>query len=140
MSQHEVTLLLGSNLRNTETNINLALIQLQNNVGEIVKTSTFLHSEAVEFASTNIFCNIALLIKTHFSPIKLLNLIKNIEFDMGRREDSMVTGSYNDRIIDIDIVKYDNVNFECKKLHIPHYKHLYDREFSRKLLDSINKH
>ena len=55
MSQHEVTLLLGSNLGNTETNINLALIQLQNNVGEIVKTSTFLHSEAVEFASTNIF-------------------------------------------------------------------------------------
>ena len=59
---------------------------------------------------------------------------------MGRREDSMVTGSYNDRIIDIDIVKYDNVNFECKKLNIPHYKHLYDREFSRKLLESINKH
>ena len=52
----------------------------------------------------------------------------------------MVTESYNDRIIDIDIVKYDNVNFECKKLNIPHYKHLYDREFSRKLLESINKH
>jgi 2-amino-4-hydroxy-6-hydroxymethyldihydropteridine diphosphokinase len=140
MSQHEVTLLLGSNLGNTEKNINFALVQLQNNVGEIVNKSTILHSQAVEFASTKIFCNIALLIKTHFSPIKLLSLIKIIEFDMGRREDSVVTGCYNDRIIDIDIVKYDNVNFECKKLNIPHYKHLCEREFSRKLLDSINKH
>ena len=140
MSQHEVTLLLGSNMGDTQHNIELAIKYLQNEVGDIVNKSSFLHSEAVEFVSNNIFCNIALLIKTHFSPIKLLSLIKIIEFDMGRREDSMVTGSYNDRIIDIDIVKYDNVNFECKKLNIPHYKHLYDREFSRKLLESINKH
>lgn len=140
MSQHEVTLLLGSNLGNTEENIEIAILHLQKEIGEIIDQSKMLHSAPVEFASTNIFCNIAVLIKTHFSPVKLLNLIKKIEFNMGRIEDSAVTVCYTDRIIDIDIVKYGNVNFDCEKLKIPHCKHLYQRDFSRKLLDSFEKH
>lgn len=140
MSQQYVTLLLGSNLGDTEKNIETAIIHIENNIGVIVNKSSFLHSVPVEFVSTNIFCNIALLIKTHFSPIILLNLIKKIEYKMGREVDSTYTEGYKDRIIDIDIVKYGNVNFECGRLIIPHYRHLYEREFSRKLLNSNNKH
>lgn len=140
MSQQYVTLLLGSNLGNTEQNIETALIYIESEIGTIVNKSSFLHSAPVEFASINIFCNIALLIKTHFSPIILLNLIKEIEYKMGREIDSVGTKGYTDRIIDIDIVQYSNVNFECGKLKIPHYKHLYERDFSRKLLQSIDKH
>lgn len=140
MSQHNVVLLLGSNLGNTEQNIEIAVSRIEKNVGKIVNKSPILHSFPVEFVSKNIFCNIALLIKTQFSPFKLLNLIKTIEFNMGREEDSMDSKCYTDRIIDIDIVKYDNVNYECEKLKIPHFKHLYERDFSRKLLISINQH
>lgn len=140
MSQQYVTLLLGTNLGNKEENIENALIHIQSEIGLIVKKSSFLYSAPVEFASNNIFCNIALLIKTHFSPVNLLKLIKDIEFRMGRKVDSTVSKGYTDRIIDIDIVKYGNVNFECGKLIIPHYRHLYERDFSRKLLDNINKH
>lgn len=140
MSQHEVTLLLGSNLGDTKKNIETALHYIEKEFGPILRRSDILLTKPVEFASNNIFCNIAVLIKTQFSPIKLLNFIKKIEFDMGRIEDSSVTNAYLDRIIDIDIVLYGGLKFDCKTLNIPHKKHLYEREFSRNLLMSIKRH
>lgn len=140
MSQHEVTLLLGSNLGDTKKNIETALHYIEKEFGLILRRSDILLTKPVDFASNNIFCNIAVLIKTQFSPIKLLNFIKKIEFDMGRIEDSSVTNAYLDRIIDIDIVLYGDLKFDCKTLNIPHKKHLYEREFSRNLLRSIKRH
>lgn len=140
MSQHEVTLLLGSNLGDTKKNIETALHYIEKEFGPILRRSDILLTKPVEFASNNIFCNIVVLIKTQFSPIKLLNFIKKIEFDMGRIEDSSVTNAYLDRIIDIDIVLYGGLKFDCKTLNIPHKKHLYEREFSRNLLMSIKRH
>lgn len=137
MSQHEVTLLLGSNLGDTKKNIELALHYIEKDIGEILKRTDILFTEPVEFVSNNIFCNIALVIKTQFSPIKLLNYVKLIEREMGRGEDTVISGEYQDRIIDIDIVCYGNLLFCCKELRIPHQKHLYQREFSRKLLDAL---
>lgn len=140
MSQYEVTLLLGSNLGDTKKNIETALHYIEKEFGPILRRSDILLTKPVEFASNNIFCNIVVLIKTQFSPIKLLNFIKKIEFDMGRIEDSSVTNAYLDRIIDIDIVLYGGLKFDCKTLNIPHKKHLYEREFSRNLLMSIKRH
>ncbi|VEE08129.1 2-amino-4-hydroxy-6-hydroxymethyldihydropteridinepyrophosphokinase [Chryseobacterium gleum] len=91
-------------------------------------------SEPVEFASSNIFCNIATVIFTDLSPIQLLDCIKNIEVEMGRINDSKVSGGYTDRIIDIDIIKYNELNFKSERLEIPHKKHLFERDFSRVLL------
>ena len=140
MSQHDVTLLLGSNLGNPEKNIEIALIHIEKEIGDIIAKSDILFTKPVEFVSNNIFCNIALLIKTQFSPINLLNLIKKIEIEMGRKEDSGTSNAYSDRIIDIDIVQYENLKFNCKILKIPHHKHLYDRDFSQNLLMSLKKH
>ena len=140
MSQHEATLLLGSNLGDTKKNIETALHYIEKEFGTILRRSDILLNKPVEFASNNIFCNIVVLIKTQFSPIKLLNFIKKIEFDMGRIEDSSVTNAYLDRIIDIDIVLFGGVHFVSERLQIPHFKHLYNREFSRKLLDQLTKH
>lgn len=140
MSQHEVTLLLGSNLGNPELNIGLALLRIEEEIGEILRKSEVLITDPVEFVSNNIFCNIALVIKTQFSPIKLLNYVKLIERQMGRGDDTLISGEYQDRIIDIDVVFFGNLNFCCKELKIPHRKHLYQREFSRKLLVELSKH
>ena len=59
---------------------------------------------------------------------------------MGRTADSAVTKGYTDRIIDIDIVLFNDLKFESTRLQIPHLKHLYQREFSRTLLESIKTH
>jgi len=133
MSQHKVVLLLGSNIGDKKNNIDTALHRLKE-VGEILKNSEYLTSEPVEFVSSNNFCNIATIIFTHFSPIQLLNYVKKIEIEMGRVNDSKISGGYADRIIDIDIIKYNELKFTSERLEIPHKKHLFEREFSKILL------
>lgn len=134
MSQHKVVLLLGSNLGDQKKNLQTALDKIKASGNEILKISDFLTSEPVEFASSNIFCNIASIIFTHLSPLQLLILIKSIEAEMGRTDDSAVTGGHTDRVIDIDIVMFNGIKFISERLKIPHQKHLSEREFSRILL------
>lgn len=136
MSQHRIVLLLGSNIGDKKNNLDVALDRLQE-TGVILKNSRYLTSAAVEFVSSNNFCNIATVILTHFSPIQLLNYIKKIEIEMGRINDSKVSGGYSDRIIDIDIIKYGELKFTSERLEIPHTKHLFEREFSKILLQDI---
>lgn len=139
MSQHNVILLLGSNLGERKKNLNEALQIIEKNVGNIEKKTEFLESVPVEYDSNNIFCNIAVNISTYFSPVRVLLEIKKIEQNMGRLTDSMKTGFYEDRLIDIDIICFDRIFFKCNKLQIPHYKHINEREFSAKLLSELDE-
>ena len=138
MSLHYVVLLLGSNLGDTKSNLNQAIAKIENCLGNIIKSSEMIETPPVEFGSINIFRNIAISLTTTISPYSFLNIVKSIEKDMGRELDSSAVGGYIDRIIDIDIVTFNNINFESKKLKIPHHKHLCEREFSKALLDSLN--
>ncbi len=137
MSQHEVTLLLGSNLGNTKENIEMALSIIEKDIGRILRSSEILFTSPVEFVSNNIFRNIAVSLYTNVSPFYLLREIKNIEKEMGRAQDSFAVGGYIDRIIDIDIVLYGDVIIQSKILEIPHKKHLLERDFSKVLLEEI---
>ncbi|SEG07370.1 2-amino-4-hydroxy-6-hydroxymethyldihydropteridinediphosphokinase [Halpernia humi] len=139
MSQHKVVLLLGSNLGKRKNNIENALNLIERTIGKIEKKTDILESMPIEYDSCNIFCNIAIIIGTPFSPLQLLLNIKKIEHKMGRIADSSETGVYTDRVIDIDIVGYDNLYFKSKKLEIPHGKHISEREFSAKLLSELKK-
>ena len=139
MSQHKVLLLLGSNLGDQKKNLETALEKMIKGGIEILKISEFLISEPVEFVSSNIFCNIATIIFTDLSPIQLLDFVKSIEIEMGRFNDSKISGSYSDRIIDIDIIKYNEIKFTSERLEIPHKKHLFEREFSKILLKDLFK-
>lgn len=137
MSHHKVVLLLGSNIGDGKKNIDTALEKL-NLIGKVTKKSEYLVSKPVEFVSCNFFCNIAAVINTQLSPIQLLKFIKKTEIEMGRIQDSTVTIEYTDRIIDIDIVKFDELTFKSKRLDVPHKKHLFERSFSKILLNQLN--
>ena len=137
MSQHEVTLLLGSNLGNTENNIKLAIRLLEAQIGTIIARTEIIATEPVEFDSKNFFCNIAIVIKTQYSPVSLLKRLKALERSMGRRTDTSVSKIYEDRIIDIDVIFFDKISFYSTELIIPHQKHLHQRDFSRQLLDEL---
>ena len=104
MYTHEAILLLGSNIGNTEENLLTAIAQLEKRGGKIIKKSKIQKTLPVEFDSSSVFHNIALIYETSLSPVRLLESIKEIEKEMGREEDSAVLGGYQDRIIDIDIV------------------------------------
>ena len=133
----KVVLLLGSNIGDAKEHILIAISKLEK-MGRVIKRSGILKTFPVEFDSLNIFCNIAVIFETEYSPIKLLNAIKSIEKEMGRERDSSVYGEYRDRIIDIDIVMYDDIIYSCERLNIPHHRHLILRGFSRKLLKEID--
>ncbi|MFC6268247.1 2-amino-4-hydroxy-6-hydroxymethyldihydropteridine diphosphokinase [Frigoriflavimonas asaccharolytica] len=142
MSQHVSVLLLGSNLGNKTNNIEEALKCLENEGCEIFQKTEIAISLPVEFVSSNNFCNIATSIRMHYSPVQLLNIIKKIERNMGRMYDSKAIGGYEDRIIDIDIISFDGINFSSRKLEIPHLKNTLEREFSKVLLielENLNK-
>lgn len=137
MSSYYVVLLLGSNIGNTLENIENAIAKIEKRIGKIDKFSKMLETKPVEFVSNNIFRNIALSLYASISPFSLLKEIKNIEKEMGRLEDSSVKGGYEDRIIDIDIVKFGEINLQSSVLEIPHRKHLFERDFSRILLQEL---
>ena len=123
---YNVVLLLGSNLGSAENNILLALSELENRVGKIIKKTKISKTLPVEYDSDNVFCNIAVSMQTAHSPIKLLDEIKKIETEMGRIHDSKFFGEYRDRIIDIDIVTYEGLVFSSDRLEIPHQFDYFD--------------
>ncbi|WP_417430746.1 2-amino-4-hydroxy-6-hydroxymethyldihydropteridine diphosphokinase [Halpernia sp.] len=137
MSQHLVVLLLGSNLGKIKKNIDKAINLIENEIGKILDKSQYLETEPLEYKSSNNFCNIAVSLNTFLSPLELLKKLKKIERKMGREKDSAEFGFYSDRIIDIDIIYFNKLTFISKKLNLPHYKHINERDFSKKLISQL---
>ncbi len=130
---HTVYLSLGTNLGDKEHNLVSAITEIERRIGPIRAQSAFLATEPWGFESPNTFLNAAIRVETELSPHALLKVTQQIERDMGRTQKSTVnsqlsTVNYHDRIIDIDILLYDDLQIHTKKLTIPH-PHMYERDF-----------
>ena len=110
---------LGSNLGNKEQHITTAVKHLEQRVGKVRRLSSLLKTEPWGFTSPHSFVNAAVSIDTILSPHEVLEATQQIERDMGRKQKSM-NGEYHDRIIDIDILLYDDMEINEKDLTIPH--------------------
>jgi len=132
MSNNYVILLLGSNSGNRNFYLDAAQASIQKHIGEIKKKSKILETEPVGFDSENKFLNQILFVETFFSPVELLRIIKNIESEIGRVY-LPTTQKYQDRVIDIDILKFNEITFESDKLMIPHHQ-IFTRKFVNDLL------
>ena len=110
---------LGSNLGNKEQHITTAVKHLEQRVGKVRRLSSLLKTEPWGFTSPHSFVNAAVSIDTILSPHEVLEATQQIERDMGREQKSM-NGEYHDRIIDIDILLYDDMEVNEKDLTIPH--------------------
>lgn len=110
---------LGSNLGNKEQHITTAVKHLEQRVGKVRRLSSLLKTEPWGFTSPHSFVNAAVSIDTRLSPHEVLEATQQIERDMGREQKSM-NGEYHDRIIDIDILLYDDMEVNEKDLTIPH--------------------
>lgn len=117
---------LGSNLGERERNLNDAILKLTLEAGIIVCQSGFYEFEPWGFESENSFLNAVILMETHLSPFELLTTTQQIEKELGRT--AKTTQTYSDRIIDIDILLYDNLIINHPTLKIPHPKML-ERDF-----------
>lgn len=116
---HKLYLSLGSNLGNRIENIQKTIELIDERMGAVYRTSTFIETEPVGFQSDNKFINAVCLIHTHFSPHRCLEEAQAIEQLMGRKNKT-VDGIYQDRIIDIDLLMYDDVEICDETLILPH--------------------
>jgi 2-amino-4-hydroxy-6-hydroxymethyldihydropteridine diphosphokinase len=95
-------------------------------VGEVIRQSSFIETEPWGFESEHRFVNAVVLCETTKTPREVLLLTQQIERDMGRRKVNgaglMVNGQriYTDRIVDIDILLYDDLTIDEPDLKIPH--------------------
>lgn len=126
-NSHQVYLALGTNLGNRQQNMQLALTHIQQLVGSLQAMSPMYITQAVDFESDNHFLNAACLVQTTLSAMQILEKTQYIERLMGRTLKS-VDQHYCDRIIDIDILFYDQQTHHSQHLTLPH-PHLHQRMF-----------
>ena len=116
---HTVYLSLGTNLGDKEANLTLAIKEIERRIGTIGAQSAFISTELWGFVSENSFLNAAVRVVTALSPEELLQETQQIERFMGRTQKSN-GGQYHDRVIDIDILLYDDLSLSTPTLTIPH--------------------
>ena len=116
---HKVYFSLGSNLGDKAGNIREAINRIGELIGEVDRQSTLLITEPWGFESDNSFVNAAVRCITTLSPFEILHLTQDIERAMGRTVKSS-DGQYHDRIIDIDILMYDDIHITTPELTLPH--------------------
>ena len=141
-----VYLSLGSNLGNREQTIDKAIQLLSEQVGPLIKRSSFFYSKPWGFDSPNDFCNICASFKTELSPLDLLYTTQSIERQLGRtkksnfKQQSGLTSNseavYSDRPIDIDILLYGDLQLSTPDLTIPHPR-MHQRDFVMRPLREI---
>lgn len=133
--QHTLYLGLGSNLGDKQQNIAMAVEKIEELIGHVECQSALHITEPWGFQSDNMFVNAAVKCVTILSPHEVLEKTKNIERQMGRTTKS-VDGTYKDRIIDIDILLYDDMEINDPDLVIPHPL-MHQRDFVMKPLNEI---
>ena len=116
---HKVYFSLGSNLGDKAGNIREAINRIGELIGDVDRQSTLLITEPWGFESDNSFVNAAVRCITTLSPFEILHLTQDIERAMGRTVKSS-DGQYHDRIIDIDILMYDDIHITTPELTLPH--------------------
>lgn len=115
----KVYLGLGTNLGDKEANMQLAVSLIHERIGKIVSQSSFYETAPWGFESENSFLNAVICVETLYTPLETLRLTQKIELDMGRTRKS--SGSvYHDRIIDIDLLLYDDLILHTPELTLPH--------------------
>ena len=116
---HTVYLSLGSNIGNRKRAMSEAVELIGRMVGTVERQSSLIETEPWGFSSPNMFINCCVRVATTLAPRQLLEATQAIEKQMGRTTKS-TDGQYHDRVIDIDILLYDDLKVDQPDLKIPH--------------------
>ncbi|MCP4883212.1 MAG: 2-amino-4-hydroxy-6-hydroxymethyldihydropteridine diphosphokinase [Flavobacteriales bacterium] len=108
---------LGTNLGHRIDNLQYAIDEINNSMGHIRKISSVYKSKSWGFEGED-FYNICLEISSSLSPEKMLKSVLHIEQKLGRLRHAQK--GYNNRIIDIDILLFDDEIIFYNDLKVPH--------------------
>lgn len=109
-------LLLGSNLGDSRKYISDAILEIEGHLGNIRNKSSLYQTASWGKHDQPDFINQVIELNTEFSPSGLLKAILQIELDLGRQR----AEKWGSRIIDIDILLYDDLIINEADLIIPH--------------------
>ncbi|HKJ41515.1 MAG TPA: 2-amino-4-hydroxy-6-hydroxymethyldihydropteridine diphosphokinase, partial [Sunxiuqinia sp.] len=110
-------LLLGGNLGNKKQVFANCLKLIQSRIGEIKTASSIYETEPWGFESDDLFWNQAILVETKLKPEQVLKETQQIEHELGRvrKQDQYVS-----RLMDVDLLLYDDVVLQTSTLELPH--------------------
>ena len=109
-------LLIGGNMGNREENLEKAKSLIQQYCGKITKSSSLYETAAWGKTDQPAFLNQALEIDTKLTAEELMRQILTLEKVMGRER----IERYGPRIIDIDILLFNDAQYDSSFLKIPH--------------------
>ena len=111
-----IFLLLGTNLGDRLSNLEQATAVLKTYELSIVDYSSIYESAPWGNEKQGWFLNMVLRVDTIHEPESLLNACLSAEQQMGRKRYK----KWGERLIDIDVLYYDNLILESERLTLPH--------------------
>ncbi len=121
---HQLYLATGSNLGDRQANLAQANALIAEKIGPVEQVSAFYETEAWGLTDQPDFLNQVLKVNTHLEPKEVLAQIIQIELLLGRERQE----KWGPRLIDIDILFYDDLIIKTDNLTIPH-PFIQDRNF-----------
>ncbi len=115
---------IGSNLGDRKESCLRAIEELQRRGIKVTKRSALYETEPWGVKEQPRFINMVIEAETDQTPRKLLEIIKEIEREIGREE----TYRWGPRMIDLDILLYGDLIIDEPDLKIPH-PHMLERDF-----------
>ncbi len=108
---------LGSNIGDREAYLEKA-IQILGSHGkiEVKRLSSIYETEPVGYTDQGEFLNMVIAVQTSLRPETLLHQCLQVEFDLGREREF----KWGPRIIDLDVLLYEQETIETADLLIPH--------------------
>jgi 2-amino-4-hydroxy-6-hydroxymethyldihydropteridine diphosphokinase len=103
-------------------------------IGHVSAVSSIYETAPWGFESEHRFLNMAIRVETRLLPRQTLYITQAIEREMGRKKKSHDV--YEDRLIDIDLILYDQITLHTPELTLPHPLYR-EREFVMKPLGEI---
>lgn len=124
---------IGSNMGEKEKNLNEAINKLrEDNKIKILEVSSFIKTEPWGVLDQEEFINAAIIIKTLLSPEELMKKLLDTELEMKRER----VKKWGPRIIDLDIIFYEDLITEGTFITLPHPR-MEEREFVLEPLNEI---
>ena len=115
---------IGSNLGLRRTNIEKAKYLLSRYDLNFLSISSYYETPSWPDPKNPKFLNVIIKLKCSYNPLKLLNVCKSIEIQLGRKK----TKKNAPRICDLDIIDFNKLVLKRNNINLPH-KMMHNRNF-----------
>ncbi len=134
MNTHQAFVSVGSNLGDKIENCRKGINGLlADGASVLLGTSSFYRTSPVDYKDQDWFVNLVVKIKTTLDPFGLLAKIQDVQKAIGRKADTLRFGP---RVIDLDIIFFDDQVIQTDLLEIPHPR-MHKRRFVLKPICDI---